>query len=168
MQLETNFDKAIDKRYPEEIVILIVKSGEETYNPITIGWTMLASKNPPIIAVAISEKRYSFDLINKFKEFVISYPSDIMKAATYLFGIKSGRDINKLDNSKIKYSKTEKIDSVILNDAVANFECILDKMVKTGDHYVVFGKVLKTYISTKNSKRLYTIGKNYNLDKIEY
>ncbi len=168
MQQETSFSEASNKRYPEEVVIVIVKSTRGTYNPITVGWTMLASKNPPIIAVAISEKRYSFELIRKFEEFVIAYPSDEMENETLFFGTKSGREINKLYDSKIRYSKAKYIDSIILDEAVANFECILEDTIKTGDHYIFLGKVVGSHISTGNIDRLYTIGEKYKLGKVIY
>ena len=168
MQQETSFSEAINKRYPEEVVIVIVKSKNGTYNPITVGWTMLASKNPPIIAVASTEKRYSFDLISTFKEFVIAYPSDTMENETFFFGTKSGREVNKLCDSKIKYSKAKYIDSVILDEAVANFECVLEDTIKTGDHYIFLGKVVGSHISTKDLNRLYNIGPKYKLGKINF
>ena len=53
MQIETPFTKAILKKYPEQVVIVLAKEKSGRINPITIGWTMLTSHNPPMMAFSV-------------------------------------------------------------------------------------------------------------------
>ena len=49
-----------------------------------------------------------------------------MADATLFFGSKSGRDIDKFAGFDCKTEPAKVIDSVLLADAVANFECTLE------------------------------------------
>jgi flavin reductase (DIM6/NTAB) family NADH-FMN oxidoreductase RutF len=58
MQKKADFEKAIKTRYPEQCVIAIAKDKKGRLNPITLGWTMLASR-PPIMLIAVYKDHYS-------------------------------------------------------------------------------------------------------------
>ena len=89
-----------------------------------------------------------------------------MEAETLFFGTKSGRDIDKLDVTGCKTQKTEIIDSVLLSDAAANFECILENEIVTGDHILFIGKVVASHTNTQPKKRLYTVAPGGKMGKV--
>ena len=72
---EATYDQAIARRYPEQVVIAIAKDRKGKYNPITLGWTMLASHEPPMMAIAVGKTRYSLQAIRHCREFVVSMAS---------------------------------------------------------------------------------------------
>ena len=78
-----------------------------------------------------------------------------MADAALFFGSKSGRDIDKFAEFDCKTEPTKDIDSVLLADAVANFECTLESQVPAGDH-----------INTESKKRLYTTGPGHKLSSV--
>jgi flavin reductase (DIM6/NTAB) family NADH-FMN oxidoreductase RutF len=96
MQREVDYSEAIVTKYPEQIVVAIAKDTTGKYNPITLGWTMLASGTPPMMAVAIAKKQWSIQAIRHAKEFVIAFPSEHQQQEVLLFGTRSGRDCDKL------------------------------------------------------------------------
>ncbi|MCJ7786639.1 flavin reductase family protein, partial [Patescibacteria group bacterium] len=55
------------------------------------------------------------------------------------------------------------IDSVLLDDAVANFECRLVSETKAGDHIIFVGRIVVSHINTKRKKRLYSLGTGHKL-----
>ena len=75
MQVKTPFNDAIVKKYPEQIVIALAKERSGKVNPITLGWTMLTSHKPPMMAISIGLTRYSLEVIREAGEFVIAFPS---------------------------------------------------------------------------------------------
>ena len=81
-----------------------------------------------------------------------------MAKAALFFGSKSGRDTNKFAEFDCKIEPAKKIDSVLLSDAVANFECTLQWQKAAGDHIIFVGKVIASHVNTKPKKRLYTVG----------
>lgn len=163
MQKKVDYDTAIKTKYPEQIVIAIAKDKNGKANPVTIGWTMIASGEPPMLAIALTPKRYSTAAIRHSKCFTVAYPSEEMAKETMFFGTHSGRDTDKFAETGCKYSPADKIDSVILDDAAANFECVLENELATGDHIIFVGRVIACHINSEDKKRLYTVGPNHLL-----
>ena len=163
MQKQVEYSDAIKTKYPEQVVIAIAKDKNGKANPVTLGWTMIVSGNPPMMAIAVAKKHYSIEAISHSLCFTISYPSTEMAEAALFFGSKSGRDIDKLANFDCKTKAAQEIDSVILSDAVANFECKLVSQVEAGDHIVFIGEIVCSHINTAPKKRLYTTAPGHKL-----
>ena len=163
MQKQTEYPQAIQTKYPEQVVIAIAKDKNGKANPITLGWTMIVSGNPPMMAIAVASKHYSIETIRHSKSFTIAYPSSDMADAALFFGSKSGRDFDKLANSDCKTEPAKEIDSVLLSDAIANFECTLESETITGDHIIFVGCVVASHVNTEPKKRLYTIAPGHKL-----
>jgi len=163
MQKQTSYSEAISLKYPEQIVIAIAKDAQGKYNPITLGWTMIVSAEPPMMAVAVGKTRYSLEAIRSAGEFVIAFPSARQAEETMLYGTKSGRDTDKLAEAGANTAPACRIDCVLLSDAVANFECKLTGQLETGDHYVLVGEIVCSHVNTEKLNRLYTVGKGYKM-----
>ena len=61
-----------------EPLSLVVSVGERP-NVLTVGWASLAALESFSFVIPISKSRYSHDLIEKSQEYVLAYPSKIMK-----------------------------------------------------------------------------------------
>jgi len=166
MQNKVKFEQAVKTKYPEQIVIAIAKDKNGKANPVTLGWTMIASGEPPMMAIGVYKGHYSVKCIRHSKCFTLVYPSSDMAKAALFFGSHSGRDTDKLAEFKCKTSPAKKIDSVLLTDAVANFECHLVKQIPTGDHITFIGQVLCSHVNTKRKKRLYSLGTGHKLGAV--
>jgi len=160
MQKKCDYAEAIKTKYPEQLVIAIAKDKNGKANPVTIGWTMIASGEPAMLAIALVPKRYTTAAIRENKCFTVAYPNEDMAALALFFGTHSGRDTDKFAETGCKFSPAEKIDSVIIDDAVANFECTLESELITGDHIIFVGKVVACHINTEPKGRLYSVGPN--------
>ncbi len=163
MQKQTEYSDAVRTKYPEQVVIAIAKDRNGKANPVTLGWTMIVSGNPPMMAIAVAKKHYSIEAITHSKSFTIAFPSSEMAEAALFFGSKSGRDTDKFAEFDCKTEPTKSIDSVLLTDAVANFECTLESQMPAGDHIIFVGKVVSSHINTEPKKRLYTTGPGHKL-----
>ncbi len=166
MQKQIDYDDAITRKYPEQQVIAIVKDANGKANPVTIGWTMITSASPPMMAISLAPKRYSVQAIRHSKCFTIAFPSAEMAEQSLFFGTNSGRDIDKLKQSSLKTEPAKVIDSVLLTDAVANFECELESETPTGDHIIFVGRIVAAHVNTEMKKRLYTIAKGYKMSSV--
>jgi flavin reductase (DIM6/NTAB) family NADH-FMN oxidoreductase RutF len=163
MQKETDYSDAIKTKYPEQVVIAIAKDRTGRANPVTLGWTMIVSGAPPMMAIAVAKKHYSIEAISHSKCFTIAFPSSEMADAALFFGSKSGRDIDKFAEFQCETEPAKAIDSVLLADAVANFECELESQMPAGDHIIFVGKIVCSHTNTEPKKRLYTIGPGHKL-----
>jgi flavin reductase (DIM6/NTAB) family NADH-FMN oxidoreductase RutF len=163
MQKKVKYEQAIKTKYPEQVVIAIAKDRGGKANPITLGWTMIASGEPPMMAIAVAKTHYSIETITHSECFTIAFPSSEMAEAALFFGSKSGRNIDKFAEFKCKTEPAKEIDSVLLSDAVANFECTLESQMVAGDHVIFVGKVVASHTNTEPKKRLYTVGTGHKL-----
>ncbi len=163
MQKETEYSDAIKTKYPEQVVIAIAKDKAGRANPITLGWTMIVSGSPPMMAIAVAKTHYSIEAITHSKSFTIAFPSSDMAEAALFFGSKSGRDTDKFAEFDCKTEPAKAIDSLLLSDAVANFECTLESQMPVGDHIIFVGKVVSSHTNTGPKKRLYTTGPGHKL-----
>jgi flavin reductase (DIM6/NTAB) family NADH-FMN oxidoreductase RutF len=166
MQKQVEFPDAIKTKYPEQVVIAIAKDKNGKANPVTLGWTMIVSGNPPMMAIAVARKHYSIEAITHSKCFTIAFPSSEMADAALFFGSRSGRNTDKFAEFDCPTEPAKEIDSVLLTDAVANFECTLESQVPTGDHITFIGQIVCSHINTEVKRRLYTVGPGHKLGSV--
>ena len=166
MQKRVEFSDAVKTKYPEQVVIAIAKDRQGKANPVTLGWTMIASGDPPMMAIAVAKKHYSIEAITHSECFTVVFPSSDMADAALFFGSKSGREIDKFAEFECETQPAKEIDSVLLTDAVANFECMLESQVPAGDHIVFIGTIVCSHINTEPKKRLYTVGPGHKLGPV--
>jgi len=166
MQKQVEYAEAVRTKYPEQVVIAIAKDENGKANPVTLGWTMIASGVPAMMAIAVAKMHYSIATIRHSGCFTIAFPSSDMARAALFFGSHSGREVDKLAEMPVRTEPAKKIDSVLLSDAVANFECVLESQTEAGDHIVFIGRVVAAHVNTEPKQRLYTIGPGHKLGAV--
>lgn len=100
---------------------------------------------PPQFAVTCNKDNYSAEIIKKTGAFSISIlKQDTAPEVIGKFGFQSGRDINKMDGTKIK----EGITGVpfVLNDTLAILECKLKQTHEIDTHLLFIGEIINTEI----------------------
>ncbi|MCL2639545.1 MAG: flavin reductase family protein, partial [Phycisphaerales bacterium] len=159
-QIPVLYMQAFAARPPREVVIAITKDPQGKYNPITLGMFTHVSFDPPIIVIAINLENYSLEAIRHAREFTIALPSVAHAHEASVWGTRSGRDCDKLTLTATKTIPATKIDSVLLPDAAANFECklIAEAPAGAGPHVVLFAEVIASHIATTPVDRLYILG----------
>ena len=163
MQKQVEYADAIKTKYPEQIVIAIARDRNGKVNPVTLGWTMIASGNPPMMAIAVAKTHYSVEAVEFSRCFTVAFPSAEQAEAALFFGSHSGRDTDKFAEFECQTAPAKEIDSLLLADAVANFECTLEQHMPAGDHMIYVGQVVASHINTEAKKRLYTVGPGHKL-----
>jgi flavin reductase (DIM6/NTAB) family NADH-FMN oxidoreductase RutF len=107
----------------KEGVFLTVKAGA-TFNTMTIGWATIGfAWKKPIMMVMVRNSRYTFSLIEKAADFTVSVPSGDMKKEIAFCGTKSGRDIDKFKECRLKTAPSRQVVSPIIQIPGIHFEC---------------------------------------------
>ena len=159
MQVPVCYEDALARKYPEQVAIAIARDPLAKHNPITLGWVMTTSHEPPMFAISIGLTRYSLQALRCSGEFVLSLPSAEMIGDALFYGTRSGRELDKLAARSARTQPATEIDSVLLVDAVANFECVVAGEFPTGDHVIFAGRVVASHVNANASlRRLYTLG----------
>ncbi len=163
MQKQAQYSEAMSRKYPEQVVIVIAKDQAGRANPVTLGWTMTASGKPAMLAIAVAAGHYSVGCIRHSRCFSLAFPSAEQADAALFFGSHSGRNTDKFAEFDCATEPAKEIDSVLLSDAAANFECELESDTVAGDHIIFVGRVVCSHVNTQAKKRLYTIGPGHKL-----
>jgi flavin reductase (DIM6/NTAB) family NADH-FMN oxidoreductase RutF len=163
MQKRVAYTEAIQAKFPEAVAYAIAKDKNGIPNPITLGWVMCTSHQPPMLAISVAFQRYSYDAIRHSKCFTVVFPTEAQADEALFFGTHSGKNMDKLKTFGTATSPAVEIDSVILDNAVANFECVLEDQLVTGDHVIFAGRVVASHINTESKNRLYTLSKDWKM-----
>jgi flavin reductase (DIM6/NTAB) family NADH-FMN oxidoreductase RutF len=132
------------QHYPK-IAAIITASAHGKDNLMTAAWHSAISYNPPLYGVAISPKRFIYQLIMESNEFGINFiPLDKSLLAAQVGGI-SGRETNKFQKFNIKTEEPIKTGVPILKEAYATYECKLVDNTTYGDHAWIVGKVMAVH-----------------------
>ncbi len=167
MQKPVSYKVASGRTFPEQVALVIAKDAAGEYNPATVGWLMPVSMEPPLWAVCLAPVRHTLEAIRLSREFVISFPSETMAADAMFYGTHSGRQMAKLKAFGTKTQPATAIDGVLLADAVANFECVLESEHGWGDCITVVGRVVASHMNEDPSiRRVYALNARLDLGGI--
>lgn len=152
-KVEVDLSLAYRLLHPRHVVLVSCVDKAGKANIITLAWSMPTSRNPPMLAVSISPKHYSHQLIQETKEFVVNIPTmDIIKE-TLLCGRTTGRKYDKFKEARLTPMSARMVQPPIIKECVAHLECKLRKKITTGDHTIFVGRVLAAYANEGAFKR---------------
>jgi len=142
---------------PKTIVLVscVGKGGEP--NIITLGMTMTASHDPPMIAIGIRPDRYSHGLIEETGEFVVNLPTRELIEQTLKCGSVSGRDVKKFREAGLTPVPSKVVKPPLIGECVANVECRVVEKIRPGTHTLFIGRILAAHV------RKGVFGKSLNL-----
>ena len=147
MQKRVEYSKAIETELTEAVSYAIAKDENGIANPITLGWIMRTSHEPPMLAIAVALRSHSYETIRLSKCFTVVFPNEAQVKEALFFGTHSGKNMDKLKEFGTATSPATEIDSVILDDASANFECVLEGELIAGDHAIFAGRVVASHVN---------------------
>ncbi len=90
---------------------LLITKNDDNVNAMQIGWGYMGYMwKKPSLVITVRHSRYSYELLRKTDEFVVSIPeSDDFKEAFKICGTKSGRDVNKIEMCGFNLVEGEKV-----------------------------------------------------------
>lgn len=112
------------------------------------------------MAVTISRQANTYRLIKESKEFVIALANEDLVKYLDVFGLQSGKDINKFEKTKIETERAKIIKSPLLKKATINFECKLENEMETGSSSIIIGRVVASHLN-EGKKILFNYGRGY-------
>jgi len=126
--------------YPLRTYLVVSGRLGEVVNVMAADWVTVLSAKPFLVGVAVSPKRFTHSLIEKYGEFVISVPSVEMIRDVWVVGSESGP--GKLSKTKFTLIPGKSVKTPVIREALANLECrVVDERVY-GDHTLFVGEVV--------------------------
>ncbi len=111
-------------------------------NAMTVAWGGICSSKPPAVAVAVRPERYTHQGIAARKAFTVSVPSDRHVAEADLFGIGSGRDLDKFAATGLTPVRAEHVDAPYVAEFPLVLECRLIETVDLRAHTLFVGEIV--------------------------
>jgi len=128
---------------------LLVTRGKEKVNMMALDWKSIGNLwGDPICTVAVAPSRYSFELLNKCRQFTLNVPSDEMDDAVDIAGGSSGRSMDKIKEAGLTLSEPRSgIQVPGIEEAIITYECkvIHTAPSRTCSHVVFFGEIYEAY-----------------------
>ena len=121
-------------------------------------WTTPLSRTPPLVGVVVHPSRHTHDMVRFSEQFALNFPARDLLNHTHYFGVVSGRDVNKLDLSKLPTFKATKVDAPLIEDCVAYIECGLEDALRLGDHTLFVGRVLVALAESDSFDETWLVG----------
>ena len=149
------------QHYPRvETVVTACARGVD--NAMTVASHMPLSSKPPLYAVSIAPKRFTYQLIAESKEFGINFlPFDEVELIAAIGG-STGQEIDKFQRFNITRDKSVKIAAPVLKVAYAAYECKLFDDREYGDHNLLVGEIVAVHWL----KEVFTPEEMLDLDKV--
>jgi flavin reductase len=113
---------------------------EAKINAMTVRMVTQVSVRPPRVALAISKTRLTHDLIAESGAFAVSILAAGQELLGGHFGLRSGRDVNKL--TEVEYFDGARTGAPILRECSAWFECRVEAMHDMDGCSLIIGEVL--------------------------
>lgn len=155
---------ALERKYPEQVVLVTSRSRNGHANVMAVGWIALASDDPLMFMLGIDAGAYTYPVICQTKEFVVAFPHEKMAAATRYVGSHHGRWIDKFALTGLATQRAKTVRAPLIAEAVANFECRLVKIIRPGNCPLLIGRVVAAHVNRRPAlKRLYTVGPGHRL-----
>jgi len=122
--------------------LYIITSGKDgKFNGQVANSMFQVTSDPATVAISINKQNYTHELIKLSRKFVVSVLSEATPITFIgLFGFKSGREVNKLQNVKTKTGTTNV--PIVLENAVSYLEVELEKEMDCGTHTIFVGNIV--------------------------
>jgi flavin reductase (DIM6/NTAB) family NADH-FMN oxidoreductase RutF len=135
---------AFYQHYPG-VAVIVTAHAVGRDNAMAVAWHMPVSKKPPLYAVSISPKRFTYQLIAGSGEFGVNFLPNEEAGLVAAVGGSKGKEIDKFEAFKIKTDKPLKTAVPILKSAYAAYECkvVYDRLY--GDHRLLVGEILAVH-----------------------
>ena len=122
--------------------LYIVTSGKDgKFNGQIANSMFQVTSSPATVAISINKENYTHELIKLSRKFVVSILSEATPMTFIgLFGFKSGREVNKLQNVKTKTAMTKV--PIVLENTVSYIEVEVEKEMDCGTHTIFVGNIV--------------------------
>jgi flavin reductase (DIM6/NTAB) family NADH-FMN oxidoreductase RutF len=127
--------------YPTPVMIVGTYDKNDRPNAMAVAWGGICSSEPPSIAISVRKVRYTYDNLMTRKAFTISVPSEKFVKESDYFGIVSGKNEDKFENSGMKPIESKIVDAPYVGDFPLVLECRVTHVTDLGSHTQFIGEI---------------------------
>ncbi len=125
--------------------VLVSVAGGAHGNFLTIAWTGVACSSPPMLTVAVRPSRYSHELLDAERSFVVNIPDAGQLEQVDVAGVTSGRDHDKFAELGLTALPASKVSAPLIAECPINVECVVRHQLALGAHDLYVGEVVAVH-----------------------
>lgn len=141
---------------PNPFALLSSAMDDGKTNIMALSWWMYACNHPEMVAVCVSKKGYTHELIEKSGEFCLSMPTEAIQEAAFKCGTVSGRACDKAAAFQIALTPAKEVATQYVTKSAAVLECKVQSTLPAGDHILFLANVVAAYVD-KNARPLHAM-----------
>ncbi len=115
-------------------VVLVSCGTMENANVFTVAWTGIVNTKPAMTYISVQPSRLSHGMIESSGEFVINLCSADMVRSLDLCGVKSGREVNKMEKCSFHLQKMKYVKAPGIQECPICIECRVENKISLGSH----------------------------------
>jgi flavin reductase (DIM6/NTAB) family NADH-FMN oxidoreductase RutF len=111
------------------------------------------SFNPPSVMIGIKPEKYTHELIDLHKEFIINIPTTDQLEKVKICGKLTGKDSEKFKETSFTRQRGKRIKSFLIEECTVNLECkVVHKIEHGGSHTWFIGKIEEVHVDSEYSR----------------
>lgn len=118
------------------------EDGSAEVNALTVAWTGILSSHPPKTYISLRPSRYSYDIIKRSGEFAVNLTTEKLVRAADFCGVRSGRNMNKIEACGLHTENASKIGVPILSESPLSLECRVTDIIHLGSHVMFVADIV--------------------------
>ena len=127
---------------------LITSRGPHGDNVMAAEWTHHVSYEPGLIAVCIGHGKATLQNIEATKVFGVSLAASEQNWIASIAGSSHGNEVDKVTALRelgVSFTPAKKVDVLLVQGALTQFECHVLQLIPLGDHTMVVGEVVEMH-----------------------
>lgn len=124
--------------------VLITSGDMENSNIATVAWTGIVNTIPPKTYISLRKSRYSYELIEKSREFVINLTTAEMVRKVDYCGVYTGRKVDKFQKCGFTKEAASAVAAPLIGESPLSLECRVTDMTDLGTHVMLLADILAT------------------------
>ena len=131
--------------------VLVSCGGAQGWKPnlITIAWAGNVCSDPPMLSISVRPERYSHEMIEAMREFVVNVPSLRQAKAVDWCGVVSGRSGDKFAGAGLTPAPALKVHPPIVLECPLNIECRVRQSLELGSHTMFVAEVVAVQVTAE-------------------
>ncbi len=129
--------------------VLVSCGTMEKANVLTVAWTGIINTHPAMTYISVRPSRNSYEIIKQSGEFVINLTTSSMCRSVDFCGVRSGKDMDKIDVCKLHKEKSSQLDAPLISESPLSLECRVVEIKPLGTHDMFIAEIVAVDIEDK-------------------
>lgn len=141
-------------------VVMVTTARSGRPNIMTMSWHTMIEFEPPLVGCVISNRNYSFGLLEATNECVINIPTVEIAEKVVGCGNTSGADIDKFERFCLTPKPAARVGAPLIEECYANLECRVADTSMVDKYGLFVVEVIKAWIdpAVKNPQTIHHLG----------